>query len=122
MKILEGIIISNKMQKTAVVEVISRTPHSLYKKLIKRSKKFKVGTNGFEVSVGDRVRIVETKPISKGKNFKVKELINLTQNSKIKEEKKETEKVKETSEKQNLETQVKEKKTKEVKKVKGGKK
>jgi small subunit ribosomal protein S17 len=72
MKIFEGQVISTGMQKTVVVEVFRKTPHPLYKKLVKLSKKFKVDNTGFEnVEVGSTVRIVETKPISKGKYFKI---------------------------------------------------
>lgn len=81
-KILTGTVVSNTMQNTAVVEVIRRTPHPLYKKLLKRSKKYKVDTNGQAVKVGDRVRIMETKPISKDKHFM------LFSEKKTKEEKK----------------------------------
>ena len=68
-KTLKGIIVSTKMQDTVVVEVSWKKPHPLYKKLLKRSKKFKVATNGQEVKIGDAVTIVETKPISKDKHF-----------------------------------------------------
>ena len=68
-KVLTGIVVSTKMQDTAVVEVSWKKPHPLYKKLLKRSKKHKVHTAGQEVAVGDKVKIVETKPISKGKHF-----------------------------------------------------
>ncbi|HBB76498.1 MAG: 30S ribosomal protein S17 [Candidatus Levybacteria bacterium RIFOXYA1_FULL_41_10] len=71
MKTLEGVIVSLKMQNTAVVEVAWRTPHPLYKKLMKKSKKYKVDTSGLDLSLGQIVKIVETKPISKDKHFKV---------------------------------------------------
>ncbi len=71
MKIFEGIIVSVGMNKTAVVELSRKTPHPLYKKLIKRSKKFKADTTGFEPVVGSLVKIVETRPISKDKYFKI---------------------------------------------------
>ncbi len=70
-KILIGKIVSIKMQNTVVVEVVRRTPHKLYGKLLKKSKKHKVETNGAEVAVGQEVRIVETKPISKTKRFEL---------------------------------------------------
>ena len=75
MKILEGKIISLKMQNTAVVEVLRHIPHPLYKKVIKRTKKYKADTAGFSLSVGDRVKIAEVKPISKEKHFKVLEKV-----------------------------------------------
>jgi small subunit ribosomal protein S17 len=63
------------MNKTAVVEIIRRTPHPLYKKLLKRSKKFKADTGDLTLVLGQKVKIAETKPISKGKFFKVMEVI-----------------------------------------------
>ena len=75
MKTLEGKIVSLKMNKTAVVEIIRRTPHPLYKKLLKRSKKFKADTGDLTLVLGQKVKIAETKPISKGKFFKVMEVI-----------------------------------------------
>lgn len=75
MKTLEGIVISNLMQKTVIVEVSRVSRHKLYKKIIKRSKKYKVDTSNFEAKLGDKVKISETKPISKEKNFKVTEII-----------------------------------------------
>ena len=71
----EGIVVSIKMQNTVVVEVFRRKPHPLYKKLLKRSTRFKVETGGLSVNVGDKVRITETKPISKDKHFKLMEVI-----------------------------------------------
>lgn len=70
-KVLSGKVIANKMQNTAVVEVTRFVPHKLYKKLLKRSKNFKVDTTGVEVTVGQAVKIVETKPVSKDKHFKI---------------------------------------------------
>lgn len=76
MKIFEGIVISIGMNKTVVVEVFRRTPHPLYRKLIKRSKKLKADNAGFEeLEVGNRVRIIETRPISKDKYFRVSEIL-----------------------------------------------
>jgi small subunit ribosomal protein S17 len=75
MKAFEGKIVSIKMNKTAVVEVIRRTPHPLYKKLLRRSKRYKADMNGLELVLGQRVKIAETKPTGKGKFFKVMEVI-----------------------------------------------
>jgi small subunit ribosomal protein S17 len=75
MKTFEGKIVSLKMNKTAVVEIVRRTPHPLYKKLLRRSKKFKADTAGLELVLGQKVKIVETKPIAKGKFFKVLEVV-----------------------------------------------
>jgi small subunit ribosomal protein S17 len=74
-KVLTGKVISVKMQNTAVVETSRRVPHPLYKKLLKVSKHFNVDTAGKTVAVGDEVRIVETKPVSKTKYFAIKEVI-----------------------------------------------
>lgn len=74
-KIFNGIVVSVKMNKTAVVEVTRRTPHPLYKKLLKRSKRFKVDIGELKISVGDRVGMTETRPISKDKHFKILEVI-----------------------------------------------
>jgi small subunit ribosomal protein S17 len=74
-KVLTGKVISVKMQNTAVVEVSRRVPHPLYKKLLKKSKHFNVDTAGQTVEVGNDVKIVETKPVSKTKYFAIKEVI-----------------------------------------------
>jgi len=68
-KILTGVVVSTSMRGVIVVEVTRKTPHPLYKKLMKRSKKFKVATNGQEVAVGDTVQIRDTRPLSKDTHF-----------------------------------------------------
>jgi small subunit ribosomal protein S17 len=73
-KVLAGKVVSTKMKDTAVVEVSRRVPHPLYKKLMKVTKKFNVALAGHEVAVGNEVRIVETKPVSKTKYFAIKEV------------------------------------------------
>jgi small subunit ribosomal protein S17 len=73
-KVLVGKVVSTKMQGTVLVEVIRRTPHKLYKKLLKRSKKYKVDPNGLEPVLGNTVKIEETKPVSKEKHFKLIEI------------------------------------------------
>jgi len=74
-KVLTGKVISVKMQDTVVVEVSRRVPHPLYKKLLKVGKHFNVATNGKSVELGNEVRIVEVKPISKTKYFAIKEVL-----------------------------------------------
>lgn len=74
-KMFEGKVVSSKMQNTVIVEVVRRKPHPLYKRLLKRSTRFKVETAGYFVNVGDKVKIIETRPISKGKHFKIMEVI-----------------------------------------------
>lgn len=111
MKIFEGIVISIGMERSAIVEVLRRTPHPLYKKLIKRSKKYKADTAGFEVSVGNQVRIVETRPVSKGKYFKIMNIVGVKQikNQKLNLKSDTEESTKETK----VESSVKVKKTAE---------
>jgi small subunit ribosomal protein S17 len=75
MKVFEGKVVSLKMNKTAVVEIVRRTPHPLYKKLLRRSKRHKADTGDLTLILGQKVKIAETKPISKGKFFKVTEVI-----------------------------------------------
>ncbi len=73
-KVLTGKVVSVKMQGTILVKVVRRTPHKLYGKLLKRSKKYKVVLNGFEPIVGNTVKIEETVPVSKDKHFKLIEI------------------------------------------------
>lgn len=75
MKIFEGIVVSISMNNTIAVSVERRVPHPLYRKLMKKSRKFLADSAGLEISVGDRVKIIETKPISKNKFFKVSEIV-----------------------------------------------
>ena len=63
-KVLTGTVVSVKMNKTVVVEVTRRVPHPLYKKLLKKSKKFLADSGEQTVNVGETVKIVETKPIA----------------------------------------------------------
>jgi len=70
-KILKGVIVSDKMDKTVVVSVSRFVKHPLYGKFYKVSKKYKAHDEGNVYKVGDKVEIMETKPISKDKHFKV---------------------------------------------------
>lgn len=74
-KVLEGIVVSNKMSKTVVVDVSSKVAHPVYKKIIKTEKRFKADISGLSPQVGDLVKIIETRPISKDKHFRVMEVI-----------------------------------------------
>ncbi len=74
-KTLDGIILSVKMQKTAIVKVTRKFPHPLYKKLIERDNKLAVDVGDFLLNVGDRVKIIEARPISKTKNFRILEVV-----------------------------------------------
>lgn len=74
-RMFTGKIISLKMNRTAVVEVTRRNPHPLYRKLLRRTSKFKADTADLSLEVGQKVKIAETKPMSKDKFFKVMEVI-----------------------------------------------
>lgn len=70
-KILKGKVVSDKMQKTAVVEVQRFFKHLKYKKYIKHSKKYKAHDENKEYKTGDEVLMEETRPISKDKHFRI---------------------------------------------------
>jgi len=70
-KVLKGIVVSDKMDKTVVVEVTRYVEHKKYGKRIKKSKNYKAHDENNLKKVGDAVEIEETKPISKDKHFKV---------------------------------------------------
>ncbi len=70
-KTLKGTVVSDKMDKTAVVAVTRFVKHSKYKKYFKITKKYKVHDETNSVKVGDQVAIVETRPISKDKHFAI---------------------------------------------------
>ncbi|TCW61052.1 30S ribosomal protein S17 [Treponema sp. J25] len=70
-----GIVTSDKMDKTIVVSIINRTLHPLYKKYVTRIKKVKAHDEHNEAKVGDRVRVMECRPISKEKCWKLVEII-----------------------------------------------
>ena len=70
-----GLVVSDKMDKTVVVEVSDKTKHPLYKKTITTSKRYKAHDENNECGVGDKVRIVETRKLSKDKNWRVAEII-----------------------------------------------
>ncbi|OHA88594.1 MAG: 30S ribosomal protein S17 [Candidatus Zambryskibacteria bacterium RIFCSPHIGHO2_02_FULL_43_14] len=70
-KILSGTVVSTKMKDTIVVSVERYEKHPKYEKFIKRRKKFKAHDTGNIAKVGDKVQIIETKPISKDKHFKL---------------------------------------------------
>jgi small subunit ribosomal protein S17 len=70
-RILQGVVVSDKMDKTIVVKVERRVMHPIYKKFIKRSKKYHAHDENNLCKMGDVVRIRETKPISKTKTWEV---------------------------------------------------
>jgi len=71
-KVLVGTVVSNKMKDTIVVSVENYEKHPKYEKFVKRRKKFKAHDVGNTKSIGDKVEIVETRPISKDKHFIVR--------------------------------------------------
>ena len=72
---LKGTIVSDKMEKTVVVLVKRRLPHSMYGKLIMTRKKYKVHDESNQVKEGARVKIVNCRPFSKDKRFRVLEVL-----------------------------------------------
>ncbi|MFA5386648.1 MAG: 30S ribosomal protein S17 [Candidatus Paceibacterota bacterium] len=73
---LEGVVVSDKMQKTRVVAVDSFKKHSLYKKYYKVTNRFKAHDEKNEYKTGDKVIIEQTRPLSKGKNWIILEKVN----------------------------------------------
>ena len=70
-----GMVVSDKMDKTVVVAVIDNVRHPLYKKIVKRTVKFKAHDEQNACGIGDTVMIMETRPISKDKRWRVVEII-----------------------------------------------
>ena len=70
-----GRVVSNKMDKTVVVAIEDSVKHPLYKKVIKRTVKLKAHDENNECSIGDRVRVMETRPLSKDKRWRLVEII-----------------------------------------------
>ena len=70
-----GVVTSDKMDKTVVVAVETLVQHPLYKKRIRRTKKFKAHDEQNQCKVGDKVRIMETRPLSEDKRWRVVEII-----------------------------------------------
>lgn len=70
-----GVVTSIKMDKTIVVEYIARVPHPKFKKIVKKSKKFYVHDENDTAKLGDKVRIVETRPLSKMKCWELVEVL-----------------------------------------------
>ena len=70
-----GQVVSNKMNKTAVVETVTRVPHPLFGKIVKQVKKFHAHDEENKAQVGDMVRIMETRPISKLKCWRIVEIL-----------------------------------------------
>ncbi len=74
-KVREGLVVSTKMDKTAVVEVVSRSRHPRYNKTVQTSKKYFAHDEENDLNEGDRVQIVETRPLSAKKRWRVLEIL-----------------------------------------------
>jgi small subunit ribosomal protein S17 len=71
-----GLVVSDKMEKTVVVAIERRVPHPVYGKMVTRTKRLKAHDEENSAKVGDTVRIVETRPLSKDKRWRVIEIVN----------------------------------------------
>lgn len=71
-----GKVVSNKMDKTIVVVVEDRIKHPLYKKVIKRSYRLKAHDENNECNIGDKVRVMETRPLSKDKRWRLESIVD----------------------------------------------
>ncbi|MBF2018600.1 MAG: 30S ribosomal protein S17 [Hydrococcus sp. C42_A2020_068] len=71
-----GVVVSNKMEKTVIVAVENRSPHPKYGKIVVKTKKFKAHDEENRCREGDRVRIRETRPLSRTKRWIVTEILN----------------------------------------------
>ncbi|MGW0501412.1 30S ribosomal protein S17 [Micromonospora sp. NPDC003241] len=74
-KVREGLVVSDKMDKTVVVEVEDRVKHALYGKIMRRTSKLKVHDEQNSAGVGDRVLIMETRPLSATKRWRIVEIL-----------------------------------------------
>ena len=74
-KVREGLVVSDKMEKTIVVEVEDRVKHGLYGKVIRRTSKLKAHDEQNECGVGDRVLLMETRPLSATKRWRLVEVL-----------------------------------------------
>ena len=70
-----GVVVSDKMNKTIVVEVERRVPHPKFKKIVRRSSRFHAHDEKEEAKIGDKVRITETRPLSKLKRWRLVEVV-----------------------------------------------
>ncbi|MDR3258804.1 MAG: 30S ribosomal protein S17 [Fusobacteriaceae bacterium] len=74
-KVREGIVVSDKMEKTIVVAIETMILHPIYKKRVKRTTKFKAHDENNTAQHGDRVKIMETRPLSKDKRWRLVEIL-----------------------------------------------
>jgi len=74
-KTREGVVVSNKMNQTAVVAIVERVRHPKYAKFLNRTKKLYAHDEKNDVNIGDKVRVAETRPLSKLKRWRVVEIL-----------------------------------------------
>ena len=74
-KTMTGVVTSDKMDKTITVSVVNNVKHPLYGKIVKRTYKLKAHDENNECRVGDRVRVMETRPLSKSKRWRLVEIV-----------------------------------------------
>ncbi|MDD3338312.1 MAG: 30S ribosomal protein S17 [Lachnospiraceae bacterium] len=74
-KVRQGKVTSNKMDKTIVVSITENVKHPLYKKIVKRTYKLKAHDENNECNIGDTVKIMETRPLSKDKRWRLVEVV-----------------------------------------------
>lgn len=72
-----GLVVSDKMDKTIVVEISTMVKHPVYKKMIKRSKRIKAHDEENAAKIGDKVKLMETRPLSKDKRFRLVEILEV---------------------------------------------
>jgi small subunit ribosomal protein S17 len=74
-KVREGIVVSEKMDKTVVVAIVERVRHPKYAKFVQRTKRLYVHDEANDAKLGDRVRVTETRPLSKLKRWRIVEIL-----------------------------------------------
>ena len=74
-KVREGIVVSEKMDKTVVVAIVDRVRHPKYAKFVQRTKRLYAHDEANDAHVGDKVRVMETRPLSKNKRWRVVEVV-----------------------------------------------
>ena len=70
-----GVVVSDKMDKTIIVEIRTRVKHPLYGKIMNRTEKFKAHDENNECGIGDTVKVMETRPLSKDKRWRLVEIV-----------------------------------------------
>jgi small subunit ribosomal protein S17 len=80
---MEGVVLSNKMQKTAVIQTAALVKHAKYGKYFRKYKKLKIHDEKSECQVGDRVQIMESAPISKDKKFRLVKILEKAKHAEV---------------------------------------